>query len=84
MTQLTTLPADVEATVERLLQLPPEQRIEVGERLLASVPPDVGNFWDQELARRIEDHEAGRTRSYDPEEVMARLRQRIDEASQDR
>jgi hypothetical protein len=82
MAHLTTLPADIEATVEQLLHLPLEQRIEIGERLLASVPPDVEDFWDREIARRIEDHEAGRTRSHDAADVMARLRRKIDEAGQ--
>lgn len=82
MIQTNALPPDVEATIERLMKLPPDQRIEVGERLLASIPPDVSDFWEREIARRIEDHEAGRTQSYAAHDVVARLRQRIEEATQ--
>ena len=31
------LPTELEATVDRLLQLPPEQRLAIGERLIESV-----------------------------------------------
>jgi len=82
MSQIKALPPDVEATIERLMALSPDQRIEVGERLLASVPPDVSDFWEREIARRIEDHEMGRTASFDAHEVIARLRQRVNEAAQ--
>ncbi len=81
MPPTTALPPEVEATIERLLELPPDQRIEVGERLLASVPPDVSDFWEREIARRIEDHEVGRSPSFDAHDVIARLRQRVNEAA---
>lgn len=80
MIEAVTLPVDVEATVAKLIQLPPEQRIEISERLIASLPDELEEYWDREIARRIEEFEAGRTRSSPADEVVERLRRRIDEA----
>ena len=83
MIEAVTLPVDVEAAVAKLIQLPPEQRIEISERLIASLPDDLEEYWDREIARRIEDFESGRTRSSPADEVVERLRRRIDEADSD-
>jgi putative addiction module component (TIGR02574 family) len=71
---------DLGATIDQLLKLPPEQRLEIGERLLESIDDDVAAAWDEEIARRIEEHEAGRGGSRPAREVIAELRRSLDEA----
>lgn len=62
---------------EQALQLPPKERSELAHRLLVSLdgepedPPEaIAKAWDEEIARRVADMEAGRTKWIHAEEVF--------------
>ncbi len=66
------------------LQLSPEERSELIHRLIVSLegepedsPEAIAQAWDEEIARRVADMEAGRIQWIPADEVMARLRARI-------
>ena len=72
------------------LQLSPQERGELIHRLIASLdgepeesPEVVAKAWDEEIARRVADMEAGRTQWIDADEVMAQLRTTISAAKTD-
>ena len=74
-------PAELQATLNRLLQLPPAERLELGECLLASVADqEIEEAWDQELSRRIALLESGQAKTVPASEVMAEMRKLVDEA----
>jgi putative addiction module component (TIGR02574 family) len=69
------------------LKLPLRERSELVHRLLVSLdgepdgtPEEIAQAWDEEIARRVADMEAGRTRWVPAEEVMVRVRARIEAA----
>lgn len=69
---------DVEAEA---LRLPLEERGRLAGRLLQSLEPEpqdtpesIAKAWDEEIARRIEEMDAGRTESIPYEQVRAELR----------
>ena len=72
----------LEKLVADAMELSPEDRIELAQRLIASVdvfeededPDEVERAWDEELARRIEDIRSGRVELVPGEEVLARAR----------
>lgn len=73
--------ADIEA---QALQLSIRERGELARRLLLSLdgtrqdsPEAVAQAWDDEIARRVADMEAGRTEWIPVEEVMADVRKSI-------
>ena len=73
---------DIEAEA---LQLPRQERGLLAGRLLESIEPDIedtpeniAKAWDEEIARRIEDMDAGRAESIPYEQVRAELRALID------
>ena len=45
---------DLDATVEQLMKFTPEQRVEIGERLLASVPMFPDKETEEKLAKTVE------------------------------
>ncbi len=66
------------------LQLSPPERGELVHRLILSLegepedsPEVIAKAWDEEIARRVADMEAGRTQWIPADEVMTRLRARI-------
>ena len=66
------------------LQLSPPERSELIHRLIVSLEGDpedspevVAKAWDEEIARRVADMEAGRARWTPADEVMNRIRARI-------
>lgn len=66
------------------LQLSPQERGELIHRLIVShdgepeeSPEAIAKAWDEEIARRVADMEAGRTQWIQADEVMTRLRTRI-------
>jgi putative addiction module component (TIGR02574 family) len=76
---------DLEA---QALALPPGQRGALVARLLESLegtfddsPEAVAKAWDEEIARRVADFEAGRTQGVPYEQVRAELRAMIDSHS---
>jgi len=59
------------------LKLPPRERSELAERLITSLhgqaedsPDAIAKAWDEEIARRVADMEAGRTKWIPAEEVF--------------
>jgi putative addiction module component (TIGR02574 family) len=63
--------------VEAVLQLPPEQREEVINDLWASLDGDLGEEWEEEIQRRVQDVDAGRVKTIPAEEVFSRLEHRF-------
>lgn len=73
--------AEIEA---QALQLTPRERSELIHRLIVSLegpvedtPEAIAQAWDEEIARRVADMEAGRTQWIPVEEVMADVRATI-------
>ena len=62
---------------DQTLQLPPKERSELIHRLIISLdgapeesPEVIAKSWDEEIARRVADMEAGRTKWIPAEEVF--------------
>ncbi len=69
------------------LQLSPPEREILIHRLIVSLegeptesPEVIAKAWDEEITRRVADMEAGRTQWIPAEDVMARLRAKINVA----
>lgn len=69
------------------MKLAPRERSELIHRLVASLdgepdgsPEEIAKAWDEEIARRIADMDAGETQWIPAEEVMSRIRNRIQAA----
>lgn len=69
------------------LQLSPPERSELIHRLIVSMegklqdaPEAIAQAWDDEIARRVADMEAGRTEWIPADKVMSRLRAKINAA----
>ena len=65
---------------DQALSLTPRERGELIHRLIVSLegtpedtPEAIAQAWDEEIARRVADMEAGRTQWIPAEEVFARL-----------
>lgn len=60
------------------MELSDDDRLVLGSELMASVPPepDYERAWTEEIARRLADYEAGRTKGIPAEEVFRKLRER--------
>lgn len=74
----------LEDLVSRALQLSPKERGELIHRLIVSLdselvdtPEAVAKAWDAEIARRVADMEAGKTKWIPADEVMTRLRAKV-------
>jgi hypothetical protein len=77
MPETATLPSDVETALQGLLALPPEQRMIVGERLVASVPFQPTGAQQQEWERRVSELDANPLLAIDLDESMQRLREKL-------
>lgn len=69
---------------EQALQLTPKERGELAHRLIVSLdgeledsPEVIAKAWDEEIARRVADMEAGRTEWIPAEEVFKEIDQII-------
>ena len=69
---------------EQALQLTPKERGELAHRLIVSLdgepedsPEAIAKAWDEEIARRVADMEAGRTEWIPAEEVFKEIDQII-------
>ncbi len=70
--------AAVKELLEAALKLEPEQREELIEGLSASLDAsDLGEYWEAEIKRRIQDVDAGRVNTVPADEVFTRLEQRF-------
>lgn len=79
--------AILEELENKALQLSTKERGELIHRLIISLdgkpedsPEVIAKAWDEEIARRVADMEAGRTQWIPADEVMARLRTKINAA----
>lgn len=78
---MTITLAEIEA---QALQLTPRERGELAHRLIVSLdgpaqdsPEAIAQAWDEEIARRVADMDAGRTTWIPADEAMRRIRERI-------
>lgn len=76
--------AMLEELENKALQLTPKERGELIHRLIVSLecepedtPEAIAKAWDEEIARRVADMDAGRTKWIPADEVMARLRTKV-------
>ena len=74
-----TGPVELEATVNRLLQLPPDQRLAIGERLIESVPVEIDEDTMEIYKRRARELEDGTVKGIPAREVMRDIRKMLDE-----
>jgi putative addiction module component (TIGR02574 family) len=64
--------------LEAALRLPPEEREELVDGLSASLDvSDLGEYWEGEIQRRMDDIDAGRVKTVPADDVFARLEQRF-------
>lgn len=68
--------ASLETVEAAALQLSAEERAELIERLIDTVipPPPLHPAWEEEIARRVAELDAGLVESIPAEEVFARMR----------
>lgn len=73
------MPATLDAISQDALVLPPDQRMTLAYRLLASVEPDpepgADAAWEAEIIQRIARFDAGGSETAPASEVFARLRE---------
>ncbi len=79
--------AILEELENQALQLSPPERGKLIHRLIISLegehkesPEAIAKAWEDEIAKRVADMEAGRTQWIPADEVMARLRTKISDA----
>jgi putative addiction module component (TIGR02574 family) len=63
--------------VEAALRLAPEQREEIINDLWASLDASLGDEWEEEIQRRVQDVDAGQVKTIPAEEVFSRLDKRF-------
>jgi putative addiction module component (TIGR02574 family) len=71
---MTTL---VDELSQKALELPPEERVRLAEKLLATVhevDAEVEAAWDQEIQRRLAEIDSGTAKLIPAEEVFAEVR----------
>jgi putative addiction module component (TIGR02574 family) len=71
---MTTL---VDELSQKALELPPEERVRLAEKLLATVhqiDAEVEAAWDQEIQRRLAEIDNGTAKLIPAEEVFAEVR----------
>ena len=70
------MPAPQEIVETQAMKLSPTERADLADKLWLSVHSrdEVNAAWEEEIARRIEELDAGRTESIPCEQVMAELR----------
>lgn len=71
----------VEALVRDAIGLPPDQRLSLAQRILASVEPDgslaVDAAWESAIRERIDRYDAGQTKGVPATEVFGDLDRRL-------
>lgn len=75
------MPATLNAVEAAAMQLTDEERAELAVSLLASINPPAPALhpaWEVEIARRVADLDAGKTTTIPADEVMAELRDILD------
>lgn len=74
------LSPDLAAAVQELLNLPPQQRLEIGEQLLASVPPLIDEASLAVYRRRDRELEDGTSEGIPAHEAVEAARQELRQA----
>lgn len=70
----------IEELSRQALSLPPEERVQLAEKLLATVQEmdeDVDAAWDEEIRRRVAEIDNGTANLVSAEEVFAEVRRLI-------
>lgn len=80
MNETAQLPATAAAAVKELMSLPANQRLAIGEQLLASVPPLVDEASLTEYRRRDQELEDGMTEGIPAHEAVEAARQELRQA----
>ncbi len=73
-----TQTAELDTVLRELMKFTPEQRMELAERLLDSIPPihsdrEVEQAWNEEISRRVQELDEGKVKLIPAEEVHARI-----------
>jgi hypothetical protein len=79
MSTATALSAEVQTMLEQLLQLPADQRLEVGERLIASVPPEFDDVLYAEWRGRAQELDDGLVRGIPADAALSAARKALNE-----
>ena len=78
MAHLARMAATLDSVAQEALVLPPEQRVALAHQLLSSIDPEpdpgAEASWEQEIARRIRQADAGEITPVLAAEVFVRLR----------
>ena len=73
--------SDLETMAAKLLALPPNERLFLGERLVESVEcftsPEVAEAWSAEVANRLADYESGKVLGIPSADVHDEVRRRM-------
>jgi len=79
---------DVDTLYEQSMKLSPQQRLELGERIIDSVPMFRDKEEEDKLAavveRRLREIEEGRVQTIPSEEVHLRIREKLESRTQSR
>lgn len=72
--------ASLKAVEAAAMELTAQERAELIERLIDTVvpPPPLHPAWEEEIARRVAEHDAGLVESIPAEAVFARMRAMIE------
>jgi putative addiction module component (TIGR02574 family) len=69
---------------KQILQLPPQSRVRLAEKLIASIDgfatPEIASHWQSEIGRRMEDIRSGAETGISADEVMKTARREVNEA----
>ena len=74
----------IDDALQDLMKFTPQQRLELADRLVASVPmhcgdPEIERAWNEEITRRIEDIEQGRVETISAKEAIKEAREHVRE-----
>jgi putative addiction module component (TIGR02574 family) len=74
-----TMSLTYQQVAQAAMQLSPDERVDLAEKLWVSVdtPEAIAAAWDEEIARRVAQLEAGEVESVPAEQVIAELRARL-------
>ena len=85
MSTAETKPSELDVLFAQAMKLPPEQRLELSERLLISVPPPGQNRtedeWKREIERRVKEHESDPTSAIPLEDALKEARRIANETA---
>jgi putative addiction module component (TIGR02574 family) len=73
----------VQSLTESASELPPDQRLTLAHRILETVEPspspEIAAAWDAEIVERIQNYDAGTTRSRPASEVFEAIDRKLEE-----